>query len=90
MAQLRAASRNKNLPRVFGKDSSDHPAAGFPRFSPNRRKAVVLLLTTFHPLHSLADASTAEFARQKVMVLASQTRGSFERLSFPFAPDSRT
>jgi hypothetical protein len=49
----------------FGKDSSDHPTERVPPFSANRRKAVVLLWTTFHPLHSPADDSTAEFAGRK-------------------------
>ena len=74
MAQLRAASRDKTLLGVFGKDSSDHPTERVPPFSANRRKAVVLLWTTFHPLHSPADDSTAEFAGRKGKVSCSLGR----------------
>ena len=67
-AQLRAASRNKNLLRVFGKVQRSCWRASSLAFNwpPKGSRA---LLATFHPLHSPADDSAAEFARRKARAL---------------------
>src|SRR5579864_4117620 len=67
MAQMGAASRNKTLPQVFGKDFI---APMHPRFSQEpARKQLSSSLAFLHPLDSQTDGSSLGFARQNGILL---------------------